>query len=388
MTRGFIDSASVYELVCLYSHSDPNSAYPWAWHAAIQVSCALLTTPSLRIAPAPREAGGASGAYGKMMRAMGDLVSPTRPDPAADAKALELTKRWARRNSVKIRDIYGIMQKDERNLPRWMDTAITLAWEEHAARLGGLFNEQFIPQISRILDVGDGDLRDVLRQSQDPSIVRHYVREKPDQDGFRLLKDAYFVSALIRGPFHDYVARERQQQILHHPFRRELLPRLTRNPKLRFEITNTADYLSLILAAAPFAESDPESRALHWVESVRKARTRALSGDLDLQQKHYESTALETAIAAAKKIGVRLHPRRIEKMVDALLAFGIGALGWLSLSPWVGVSATAAGVAIAVDGRVGKRVAQRAYLTERRLRSISSSVPGRLEDVWRPRVRD
>lgn len=324
MTDGYIDSSSAYEVVSVLSGKRPNESHGWAWRSALSVSSALINCRYLKLAPAPGLAKAASGPYGRLMISLSDLIVGAKPDQQVEKSALHKTKRWANDNVAKVRDIHREMEADETNFSKWLDWVTAHAWMEHSTRLDGLFDLEFIPEISRVLNVPINYLKDVHQLSRDLNVLNYYTKHRPiDKDDFRVMSDAYTISVLLRGRYHDYVAQESSRQIMHHPIRKPMLPRLIGKPRTEFTVSNTEQYLSTIILSSAFAERGTENRITSWAENIRKARSATLAGAIDLRSKDYDEVALDLAVRAAKRLDIRTHSKLTESVLDAAVTLAL-----------------------------------------------------------------
>jgi hypothetical protein len=263
-----------------------------------------------------------------------------------------------------------------------VDWFITHGWVEHSQRLNGLFDAEFTPCISAVLDIDQKELAQISEIGRDIKAVGRYALHQPDEDAFRLLKEAFVVSALIRGRYHESVARRSDWQIIHHPIRQPVLPSAMGKPAVEFPV-NTLQYLSNIILASAFAEKGHDARLACWTENVRKARSPALAGEIDLQAKGTDQVALDLAVRDAKRIGIRTHPSQIEQAFDAGAALGVGVLTSFYLVGWQSF-AVAGGTYLASRSKdIGARVMSGLYSRKSRLRDLAELEPGRVEARWR-----
>jgi len=383
MTQGYIDSASTYEIIAVLGSKRPAETYPWAWQSAITVTSSLINTSHLQIAPAPSLESGAGGIYGHLMLGLAELISHHRPDSELTQMAVRNTKQWAKDNVDKIRDTYAKLKADNKNFIKWLERSITTAWIEHSERLGGLYNEEFIPELSRILNVSTIELSKVRELSCDLSLLKHYATNWPDDDNFRLMTDAYVVSALLRGRYHDYIAQKSSIQVIHHPFREGVLPHLKKSGTVRFVVSNTERYLSNIVLASAFAERREKQRVSCWVENVLKVRKAVLAGAIDTRQKDFNKVALDLAVDAAKRVDIRIHPRWLDEVLDAIFAIGVGALASFVLNSWTGFVSKIIHYGVSRKVDIGKEATCRVLDTKARLRDLAISEPGRIKQTWK-----
>lgn len=161
--------------------------------------------------------------------------------------------------------------------------------------------------------------------------------------------DAYVVSALIRGRYHDYVARKSGQQIMHHPLRRGVLP-TARGSHQEFPVANTERYFASIVLAAAFSQRR-KLRVASWTDSVLSARRAMDAEELDLRPKEEENVALETAVRVAKQLDIRAHSSVLDRALETTAALGIGALTSFWLEGWVGFAVSAGVIASSAAGK-------------------------------------
>src|SRR5215217_3971421 len=198
MSEGYIDSASVYEVVEALSYGRPEECAPWAWQGALVTSCALACTENIKVAPNPARPEGASGPYDALLTALGGNLRISQPGEGVVRAAQETTKKWATQQREVIQTAYEQLKGTEA-FGKWLDWVLPNVWSEHARRLNGLFDPAFIPQIAPIIGVDKKDLSSILPLSRDLKVVTDYANRRPDEDNFRKMLDAYVVSILIRG---------------------------------------------------------------------------------------------------------------------------------------------------------------------------------------------
>jgi hypothetical protein len=382
ITEGYIDSSSIYEVLAVLGAKSPEETYPWALQSTIASTSMLMNTYNLKIAPAPDKTGRASGLYGHLIEKLAEFISIYRPKDEIAQKALQRTKLWAYKNTEKIRRIYSNLRTDDKNFNRWLDRSINNAWLEHAKRLRGLFNTELIPELSCILEVKQNELNRIHQLSRDLSVVNDYIRRRPDEDDFRLLLDAYAISALLRGRYHDYIVKNSSHQIMHHPFREGVLPVIRGNQKIQFLITNTQRYLSNIAIAGALSEPSQKERISTWVENVHKLRIAVHSDSIDITQKDNEDKALTMAVKAAKQLSIRVYTKWLDTTLNATIVLGIGALTSFVLTGWTSFAVTT-GAYITFDKLdLTKKLICSVFTTNTHLSELAKFGPGRIKQRW------
>jgi hypothetical protein len=382
MSQGFIDSASIYEIVRITEQPNANSI--WALRSVVELTCLLITSPYITMAPAPGKTAPASGPYGILMEGLieSNLLRTQKLEPVIEKRALELTKRWVKRNPDKIHSAYEALKADQGNFGSWLDWCVTRAWPEHATRLGGLLNPELIPQIAQVLHISENRLADVHKLSCNPKFVADYASRQPDNDDFRDMRDAYVISALIRGRFHDYTAPSALLQIMHHPVRSAILAPLRQKGMVQFEITNVQYHLSSIIVAAALKEKDQQQRIRSWIENVRLAKGALNTASFDLEDPPSQDKVIEKVVDIAKRIHLRTYSRLFDDVLGYMLGLGIGSLASIVLHEYAGLVLTPLAEQLARKANMDVNIAR--MLTERkgRLRDLARFAPGRIERIW------
>lgn len=387
MAEGYIQGASVYEVVSVLSTAKPEQNYQWAWQSAIEVSCALIATDHIKLAPSPSGQGIASGLYANLLTGLAGVVARNRPADSLKEAARRKTNRWARENMTSIRQMHQDLKRDQENFDKWLSWNTLGVWTEHAQRMEGLVDPQFIPRIAAILELPKYDLERICRLTRDPQKVADYARRQ-DAEEVVILKDAFVLSALIRGRYYDYIAKESGWQILHHPIRQAVLPSVKRTQTEEFCLSNTAQYFSNVMLAAAFAESNPTRRVTMWAENVCKARLALLRQAIELPLKYSDDAAVDAAVDAAKEAGIVTYSPRMSTMLDEVLsatvAVGIGALtsfyltGWDSLA--TGILTHAISRQITRSKNFGEHVLSAVH--SHHIRDLAIAGPGRIGRSW------
>lgn len=164
-----------------------------------------------------------------------------------------------------------------------------------------------------------------------------------------------------------------------------MLPRLleTGNPPVPYELTNSERFMAQLLWGSGFAERDVERRIQLWADNVRLVRTGVLTEIIDLPHRTSETRALDTAVDAARTVGIRTHARLIDDGIDLLMAAGVGVLTSFVVNGWPEMIATLAAYAGSHREKLGARVAKKTLDNNRRLRQLAET-PGRVTAHFTP----
>lgn len=383
MTEGYIDSASTYEIVTTLRLNRILEVYPWAYCTAIEVTALLINAEYLKLAPSPGTSGLASGPYGFLMEKLVGIVSHAKPTESIVALSCERTRCWASRNTDLVHNAIISLRADEKNFLKWLEHSIIYAWKEHSVRLGGLFNPEFIPHISKAIKRPADYLSEVWKLSCNINVLDDFINRWPDTDEFKTMQDAYIASLLIRGCYHDYVAEGSKQDIVHHRVRQSVLSNLSSSPLIFFPVLDTQTILARAIVQGAFAESSHLGRIALWVENVEKARKAQLLGIIDLRKKLTLNIAKDAVKNAIKQADLRLHPKFVEEAIDTSIAMGVGLLTSFVLKEWISAGLSIGTYFFSRTKSIGKRVANSFYRSEHRLEQLVNSAAGRIESVWK-----
>ena len=219
-----------------------------------------------------------------------------------------------------------------------------------------------------MLDIQPGEVLRVQSLSSDARFIAALAARRPESDDFRLIRDAYVVSSLLRGRYHDYAAENSQMQILAHPVREPIYRPLRSASRIPIQISNTQRYLANITVAAAFGERSHETRvASVGVENV--LRLRRGRDQINLAQKDRDETARDTAVEAARKVGVRVHSRLLENVLDAGIGLGSAALTSFALVPWQSMGCWVSDVRVLSEGKTWRAANRSNYPQKRQVES-------------------
>jgi hypothetical protein len=196
--------------------------------------------------------------------------------------------------------------------------------------------------LAAVLEVSETNLCRVWQQSNDATSLR------PADEIFDLVRSAHVLSILLRGRYHDLVAQEMGMQVLHHPVRAPVLPDLAEvgAAPVLYEVTNTERVMAHLLWASGFAERGHSGLIRLWAENVRLVRMAVLAETVDLPQRASADRAVDTAVDAARRAGVRTHSKLFEHSIDLAVAMGLGVLSSFVVNGWSDMAITAGAYAV------------------------------------------
>jgi len=387
MAEGYIDASSVFGVMAAMTYQEPEQWPKWTLVSAAEVTCLLVNDNSIGVVRGMGSPTNSLGLYDHTMRVLASVVSQPKLSRANKVKARNEVEGWAKEHSIAVKKAYKKLQKDDSFHP-WLNWCIANAYVDHSTTLHGLFDHEFIPELSAILNCSQAELQDIWTISRDPKRVEYWSRKRPDSDDFRLATDAYVISNLLRGRYH--VAEAADQTIMHHPVRDIILP--AKKTRAAFAPTNTEKYFTSLLLASALAERNVENRLTLWADNVIKARKAIRTGEIELVEKSSDTLAEGLAKSAAKKIDVCCYSRRTVAAFDVLSSTLVGGFLYFVLSQWSAIPGWA-GLPIkpivdsAMKYKTGKSLGDKAaskfYLTEARLHDLANAVPGRMRGTWR-----
>lgn len=380
MVRGYIDSASIVGVIAALTYDRPEKWPEWTAQSATATTSILTNDRQFEIAPTPGAYTGARGLFDVAMHGLSMFVSEARPSARSHGRAHRRVVAWANANAARLRGIYTETKADPSFEP-WLEWAVTQQWVDHSQMLGGLFNREYIPALSRVLGLTKADLKRLWSATTNPKQVDRWASTFPADGDGEAVASAFVVSALMRGRHHDALAELSRRQIMHHPFRDKVLR--TRKDSAQFKLTNTEAHFASIMLASAMVEREPAARVALWAENL--AKTRKAHEAIDLREKTSDSTAMECALRAVKTARLRTFPRDTAVAVDTILSIISGAAvcvlcGWLS-RPLVGVLGQSlidlTGTEV-LRPSPGLRIAEAVSNVPPRLRRLASAVPGRV----------
>jgi hypothetical protein len=386
VAQGFIDWASLTEVANSYA-GPMRDAYRWSAVSSIQATCGIVHGRQFRVLPNPgRRRLTTKGSHDVLRTSVTDLVDSTQLSAdTVDRTAAEVSQ-WAKDNRTRLRETVDTCLSDPDKLygPRcgfdqWLATALGANREATTLRVGGLFDLSLRTPLSAVLEIGDQELVRAWEHSSEAAALG------PDSDLYVLISRAYVLSILLRGRYHDLVARSAGIQVMHHPVRSPMLPELSDvdlAPVL-YELTNSERFMAQLLWASGFAERDTDRRIRLWSDNVRLVRTAVLAEMVDLPHRTSEARALDTAVDAARSAGVRAHSRLVDDAIDLLLAAGVGALTSFVVNGWPDMLTTLASYAGSRNEQLGARVAKQVLDSNRRLKHMAET-PGRVTGRFTP----
>jgi hypothetical protein len=373
MAHGFIDSASIHSALAVLKLQRTRDLSAWERQSLLETTY-LLLFQDIGVIPGPGSYRGASGLYSYVVSGLPSLEGHQfRRD-----LALRSTRTWLAKDKEALPKAWNRLQS-EPEFPVWSAMSRDLFWVDHVRMHTSLFNEEFIPHISRVLNCSEGDLRAVRARSESEQVVRQWLRTDLSADEATLANDAYVLAALIRGRFHEYVGSGSNLHLCSHPFRKSIgRPLATSSGEPVF---NSEEYFVKVVVGSALLETTEERRVKAWVANLEKARKAIRLRGLALPHALLESDAERLAAEAARACAITSTYARVRRELDIAAALGIGGLALVAISPWLGLFGPfVPGVYRYFRGEsIGDDLSRIAFDTTRRFRRLARATPGRIE---------
>jgi hypothetical protein len=375
-----VDSTSLHNIINAFKFRRPEDAPAWALMGATEITSALISSDRLIVAPGPASESAPSGEYGRLRTTFGGVVALADLSSSVHDRAYNATRAWAHRSVGRLGEVPKALATD-RVLASWL-AAHTHFWPEHARRLGALFDREHVRVIAKALGRPADEIERLRQRSGDVGILSKYIGGDSNTDEYKILRDAFLISYMIRGRYHHWIARACSGQIIHHNTRNIILPPVS--GRITELLVPTAElYLTNVVLSSSYSESSPGGRFGLWAENVLRMRPILQASRSEFSETSNDEQALRIALGAAARGNVRVHSKLLERMLGTGTVMGVGVLTSFVLVGWEGFVAgvAAAGAVEALGGNRGLA----AWLNRRRgrLRDLATSGPGRVLRTWR-----
>jgi hypothetical protein len=384
-TNALIDSALIHSAIAALILGAHDQSSAWDTGSLLEATY-LLMNGSVGMVPGPGPYGGAAGYYGKVISAFPEMEA--RKFNAETAK--RLTKAWLTRYPEKLEQPWKQLQGDT-NFHAWSLLQKELFWGAHTEMHTALFNQEYTVPISKILGCSESELQRIHDLSQNIRVVKEWSKKPDSSEAAQLATQSWLLSALIRGKYHEYIARSGSLQLVAHRFRAGVGGKA--GAPLTQRVYSSEECLTKAIIGGAFLESNADRRVAAWVENIRKTRIALLARKVALPDSMTQSDAENAAISAARSIGISSSSAYFHRAFDSGMSVVVGTLVAIAVAPWAGHAAPAVGVvatkvtssaALQVyrhkRGRsAGEDLAKLAFATEGRFRTLIRNVPGRIE---------
>lgn len=338
MTYGFIDSASISQLVQFLDRG-MKSQYPWSMSEAINLTTIAIREKNLAVAPSIKGLKGVENdSQGIILDSMlRNMIVIQQPIGVKEKeKALLNSKKWIgkSKNINTIRDEVNKFHLDKRNYLNWLEWVIDNALETHSKRFGGLVDSEYSEYVARILQIDNKEMLELRNASADLRNLR-MLKTQRNNDFHKICK-AYLSSAILRGRYHEELSNIMNSQLTRHPIRSKVCRISTQKSICEIEIPRTASCLSNVILLGALNQKKLNDKIEVWANNVASVRAFLNRGGIRFEEGS-DSAIMESAITIAKKANVQIANKQLDTFIDLIISLGIGTLTSISLSPWIGI---------------------------------------------------
>lgn len=366
MTPAFIDSATLHDAFAALVYGKGAQWNEWVAQNLIECTW-LLLFDNVKLVPGPahKGAGAVPGYEAALASRLPTLLFPFQQQKAA----LTNTKRWLA-NPTKP---FAAAWSKSRQEPAFLEWAAQLRetwWTVHQSANQGLFAIGDSIWLASLLGVSETSIAEAHRQSCSVNVVKQWSKGKGG-DIAELAGQAYLASTLLRGKYHEYVARANNLQLVAHPFRNSIASR-TSTPR-PIPAPNSEQLFTKILIGSALLEPTADRRVTLWIDNIIRAREAIASKAICLPNTIQASDAEHHAVTAARRISLPgsavWHRDILNWAIVANFALALGPwglLGGLSLVGYKAMRGRTIGEELALLGttdsnfqRLGRTVAGR-----------------------------
>ena len=287
------------------------------------------------------------------------------------------------RNRSKVAEAWSESNKDP-EFWQWANLHRKQAFVRHVQRHGSLFEAVLTPYISKVLDVPEEELNKINSKSTNLDTVVKWFKSKR-KSKIELPQSAWMLAGMMRGKYHQFLAREEGLQLLQHAFRKGMS---VRRKTISVERVNNSEshFINIVIASA-LTEKNPDKRVVAWLNNIENARLAILRQIIPLPSCDVESTAESLAFDAAKKIGIPSYSAAFSRFLDWTVSVTLGTAIAYGVAPWI----WPAGVVVSPTIQqiynshvlTGRPLCSLPYgiFTRRRFQKLQKTVAGRIEHI-------
>lgn len=377
MTTGFIDTASINSATGLVSAGASDNWTEWDKQSLFDVTY-LLMHSNIKVVPSMDRRSGATGYYRYVLSKFPQL-NYFRPE--VQIKAKTKTKAWLTKNISKVAESWKRSNQIS-DFTSWANIHREQAFVRHVQKHGSLFEPIFIPYISQVLNCPEADLQKINSNSTNLDTVARWSRISRESE-IQLPQDAWMLAGIMRGKYHEYLAREEDLQLLQHPFRKGIEGKLKAGSPQ--PVTNSESYFINIVIASALVEKKPDNKVSVWLDNIDNARRAILSPTIALPPCSGEPEAERFAFESAKKVGIPSHSIAFRRALDWTFSVGLGALIAFTVAPWIWPLGPALPPSIREAYKkfggttFGDDISRYILFTKRRFQKLQKTVAGRIE---------
>lgn len=277
--RGWIDSASLYQVVDFFDQIDKHPAgYPWSFRTVIEITTLFLFTDHQSIAASSQRIAPQDDIQSRLNQRLVEFgivkPRPNSSDAAVTSARSQFMAQFTQPEITRALRKTLVSFDSDVSFQHWLEWAINSgALTTHLGTHGSVVDRDTSETVGIALDLSKSDLDTLLKVASNPVQIRS-LDYQCAETWQRQLMLAYAGSALLRGLFHRLLAEHSNEQLTPHPMRDAFLQASTKSVQSSpaISISNTSEaFARLIIALAIRQRSTPE-RLVRWVENIRRAR--------------------------------------------------------------------------------------------------------------------
>lgn len=391
MALSFLDAGSLHQIVQAFDrgHNDQDE---WCVHTAINTTTLLLTSDTHHLPPA---IPGRNRFYPGVLDCLIDellkrtvVASPVIVTAPIPTNSMKSAKCWAAKNSGKLKEALRTIKAVD-SFHHWLEWSFKHTWVSEQVSAGVLFDPAFAKYLAIVLDVAETEVNGLHKKTLNPRAIGDIVRHRGGSTcaDFELLADCYVLSFMLRGRYHEIIARDTNGQINQHPIR-EMACSSGRDIVAQYTVGNTLDALArIVFYGAAIAHRSLRDRLKCWVDNIVRVKGAFAASQISLNGAPTTSSAIEVAANVAKRAGIETGGHIYTTWLGHVSTLGLGALAELYVESWGGWG-LGLGLGCAADLALSKTGAIRAFgnlyhNSERRLRQIAGD-SGQRKFKWNP----
>jgi hypothetical protein len=380
-----IDSARIQQVIQWF-HPVAGIERDYSWNRAniLEMTDLLLTADAVAIATSavPSQNTPKDSHHYFTSRAFDKgLVSVQARNETSAAQAADEVTSWVNNGQAGIAELRAAILNLQatHEFKCWISWAREATWDGDSQRIGGLFDLTWGDALAKALEIEPERLIRIHAQSKDVDRARRLILNS--YSDALVLERAFVGAALLRGRFHDAIARLNAHSHVHHVFRSEILGAKPYDAVFS-RPSETAVVLGSMIISLADQESDTHSRIDRWLDSIRRCRSYLATGDIKLSAEPAADGAVGAAFAILKGAEVDCAPeaeRNLARLVDSV---GIGVVAavvaqFLGVTEPIHPAAITMGVAQWIYGErrgVVERAISLQYGNRRRLSDLAGRI--------------
>ena len=382
MSEIMLDSASLYEILTLLRKDKIDYASKWTIKSSFLATSLLVTCPHFKLPPSPAGLNKSKGEYELLLRSLSNIVSVANisGNVLCSTDLLNKTNEFIVSQKKRLKkDFINDFSTPEVQL--WIEEGVNYRWQKDFIRKNGIFDRDIIPAIAIFTGMTVKELSLLWTFCNRKSVLDDIIQHT-DSDEYKMITNAYLAAAIIRGIYHDYVAKYISNQIYHHPLRKGYLPEdsLDKNSILNVEFPLSFKLYILLILSCSFQEKQLRSRIDTFVHNVSLSREAYAKEIICFNEHNFYDAAIDEAIRNARIAKIRAYPKYSDSLINFLIILATTLLGSFLLNGWEGTVlglGTSAPTILKID--LGEKIAQASFSSVKKLEKLIHADGGRID---------